>query len=89
MRNLGASFRYYAEINFEKMPSATRIFSGDINIPRIIAQLEELAGVPIIDGETLLFLDELQAIPAAISALRYFYEEHPDLHAHRFRFRLL
>lgn len=80
VRKLGTSFRYYAEINFEKMPSAARIFSGNIDIPRIVAELEELVDIPIIDGETLLFLDELQAAPAAISALRYFYEERPSLH---------
>lgn len=80
IRRLGSSFRYFAEINFEKNPSAARIFSGDLDITRIIAELEELIGIPIINGETLLFLDELQEAPAAISALRYFYEERPELH---------
>ena len=80
VRMLGSTFRYFAEINFEKQPSAARIFSGNIDIGRIIAELEELVGVPIIDGETLLFLDELQASPEAITALRYFYEERPGLH---------
>ena len=51
-----------------------------MNINRIIAELEELNGIPIEDGETLLFLDELQAAPEAITALRYFYEERPSLH---------
>ncbi|MDR0798334.1 MAG: DUF4143 domain-containing protein [Dysgonamonadaceae bacterium] len=31
-------------------------------------------------GKTLLFLDEIQACPDAISALRFFYEEYPELH---------
>ena len=80
VRNLGTSFKYYSEVNFEKQPSAGRIFFGEMNINRIIAELEELNGIPIEDGETLLFLDELQAAPEAISALRYFYEERPSLH---------
>ncbi len=31
-------------------------------------------------GKTLLFLDEIQEAPRAITSLRYFYEEYPDLH---------
>ena len=58
VRNLGTSFKYYSEVNFEKQPSAGRIFFGEMNINRIIAELEELNGIPIEDGETLLFLDE-------------------------------
>ena len=80
VRNLGASFRYFAEVNFERLPSARRIFSGDLDIARITAEIEELVGIPVIDGETLLFLDELQEAPEAITALRYFYEERPGLH---------
>jgi predicted AAA+ superfamily ATPase len=34
----------------------------------------------IIPGKTLLFLDEIQACPRAISALRFFYEDYPELH---------
>jgi predicted AAA+ superfamily ATPase len=30
-------------------------------------------------GQGILFLDEIQAIPSALSALRYFHEERPDL----------
>jgi predicted AAA+ superfamily ATPase len=36
--------------------------------------------VKIIPGKTLLFLDEVQAAPEAILALRYFYELMPELH---------
>ncbi|MBI4916618.1 MAG: ATP-binding protein [Acidobacteria bacterium] len=34
----------------------------------------------ITPGETLLFLDEIQAAPSAITALRYFLEQMPELH---------
>jgi predicted AAA+ superfamily ATPase len=39
-----------------------------------------LFGKPIVLGETLLFLDEIQSCTDAISALRYFYEQLPALH---------
>ena len=31
-------------------------------------------------GKTLLFSDEIQACPAAVNRLRYFYEQIPELH---------
>lgn len=80
VRRLGESFRYFAEVNFERQSGAKRIFSGDMDIRKISAELEELTGVPIIDGETLLFMDELQEAPDAIKALRYFYEDRQNLH---------
>ena len=36
--------------------------------------------MPIIPGQTLLFIDEIQMIPKAVTALRYFYEQIPELH---------
>ncbi|MBK7173740.1 MAG: AAA family ATPase [Bacteroidales bacterium] len=36
--------------------------------------------IPVRDGQTLLFLDEIQACPQAISSLRFFYEKRPALH---------
>ena len=42
--------------------------------------LELFLGQKITPGKTLLFIDEIQAAPRAISALRYFYEELPELH---------
>ena len=35
---------------------------------------------PIRPGKTLLFIDEIQECPRAVTALRYFYEELPELH---------
>ena len=46
----------------------------------IIRQLSLLVDRPIIPHKTLLFLDEIQVIPRALIALRYFYELMPELH---------
>jgi predicted AAA+ superfamily ATPase len=45
-----------------------------------VAELEILASTKIRAPDTLLFFDEIQACPRAIMALRYFYEELPELH---------
>lgn len=44
-----------------------------------MAQIEFLPGAPAATDKLLLFLDEIQAVPQAIPALRYFYEDKPDL----------
>jgi uncharacterized protein len=46
----------------------------------LIERLSVTAGRQIVPGKTLLFFDEIQACPAAISSLRFFYEQMPTLH---------
>ena len=80
IRQLGSDFESYIEINFEELPSAINIFENDINLEHILSQLSLIAGKKIIPGKTLLFLDEIQVAPRAITALRYFFEKMPELH---------
>lgn len=67
-------------IDFEKNRAVHKVFSGDLDAAHIISQLELFLNKKIIPGSTLLFLDEIQACPNALTALRYFYEEAPALH---------
>jgi predicted AAA+ superfamily ATPase len=39
-----------------------------------------MTGKRLVPGSSLLFIDEIQQHPAAVTALRYFYEEIPELH---------
>ncbi len=80
VRNLARSFDSLIELNFEENSQLCAIFDDTLDITRICAQIEAVAGKRIVPGKTLLFLDEIQACPRAISALRYFYEKRPDLH---------
>lgn len=79
-KQLSAQFEYFIEANFEETPNLKTIFNGDLDPVRIIDNLSVFFGIPIIPGKTLLFFDEIQACPAAISSLRFFYEKMPDLH---------
>ena len=54
IRMLATSFKYFVEVNFEKTPVAKKIFMRDMDITRICSELEELVGIPIVDGETLI-----------------------------------
>jgi predicted AAA+ superfamily ATPase len=75
-----AEFRNVVTIDFEKRPLLKPLFTGDLSPAVLVEQLELAAGQPIRPGETLLFLDEIQACPRAFTALRYFHEELPSLH---------
>lgn len=58
----------------------TELFKADLDPKRIIRDLSILVNLPIEPGKTLLFFDEVQQVPSAITALRYFYENIPELH---------
>ncbi len=80
VRNLGESFPYFIEINLEENNALHALFNENNSVESICAKLEIVFNIPIIEGETLLFLDEIQSCPNAITALRYFYEQKPYLH---------
>ena len=79
-RRQAVSFETMIKIDLEKRRDL-HIHFGDNLDPKVIVQhLEVDSGKRIVPGRTLLFLDEIQACPRAIMALRYFYEQMPDLH---------
>jgi len=55
-----------------------RIFEPDYNIQRIIRALEVEAGKKLVPGKTVIIFDEIQEIPKALSALKYFCETAPE-----------
>lgn len=67
-------------IDLERNPDWHRIFEGNLDVSRILSELEILLSTRIEAGKGLLFIDEIQSCPRAITALRYFYEEMPELH---------
>jgi len=82
VRELGKQFDYFVEINFENknFASAKKVFERHSDPHLICDEFTALYETPIVAGKTLLFLDEIQSCADAISALRYFYEQMPDLH---------
>lgn len=61
-------------------PLLAQVFRQDFNTERILRALRAISGVDITPGDTLIILDEIQDIPEAIEALKYFCEELPDYH---------
>ncbi|MBO4620997.1 MAG: ATP-binding protein [Victivallales bacterium] len=75
-----SSFAHFIEVNFEADATLSSFFAS--KDPSVICELLSAKySVPVIDGQTLLFLDELQAAPPfVLESLRYFYEKRPGLH---------
>ena len=80
VRQLGKTFEHYVEINLEKQPQLKAIFESDRVVERIIREISFELKTTIIPQKTLLFIDEIQECIPAISSLRYFYEDMPELH---------
>jgi len=80
VRSFGAAFSHYIEVNFEESREVRSFFSGDLDVDTICRNLSAFYKKPVIDGETLLFFDEIQACPDALRSLRFFHEKRPSLH---------
>ncbi|MEE8059173.1 MAG: AAA family ATPase [Pseudomonadales bacterium] len=73
-------FNSTLKLDLEKRADLHGLFAGDLGSKAILSQLAIVFGQHIRPGETLLFFDEIQACPRALVALRYLYEEIPELH---------
>ena len=72
-------FDSFVKINLESQPQFHGAFSGELSPQKMLNGIEAYTQ-RIVPGKTLLFIDEIQACPRAITALRYFYEQLPELH---------
>ena len=80
IRELAKEFKHFVEINFEKDTDIHSFFDQNLDPERICTNLSAYFRIPIIEGDTLLFFDEIQSCSKAIQALRFFYELKPKLH---------
>ncbi len=80
VKQLSKQFKYFVEINFDESPQFQKLFDRNLSVQEITEQLSIITNTPMIEGETLLFLDEIQSCIPAITSLRYFYEKKPNLH---------
>jgi len=67
-------------VDLEKRHDWHKIFENNLDPKRILSELSILLDKRIVPGKDLLFLDEIQSCDRAMMALRYFYEELPELH---------
>ncbi len=67
-------------ISMDENEVMEHVFRDAFDIPRIITALEIEAGFKIEPDDTLIIFDEIQEIPRALKALKYFCEEAPQYH---------
>lgn len=79
MREFGSSaYDEMVYINFDNNTQMKELFSIDMRIERIITGLELYVGHKIDPINALLIFDEIQEVPQALAALKYFNETAPE-----------
>lgn len=71
-------FQTVIYINFDNNPRMKNVFEEDFDVKRIISALKIEHGEKFTSDNTLLIFDEIQEVPKALSALKYFYEDAPE-----------
>lgn len=74
------SFRKTLYLNFEKDENLKEIFEKDLDPKRILTEIAFKFDEEIEIGEDLVIFDEIQEAPKALTSLKYFAEEMPELH---------
>ena len=74
------NYKQLAYVNFEDMKILQNLFVQDFDIPRVLTAIGAATHVTCTEGDTLIFLDEIQAAPNAITSLKYFCENAPGYH---------
>ena len=72
------AFQHHIYINFENNELLRRLFERDFDINRILLEIQVATGETV-TPDTLLLFDEIQEAGRGITALKYFYEERPDI----------
>ena len=73
-------YDHVLRIDFMRDESAKAFFDGSLEPNAILDDLSAYTGVPVIAGKTLIFFDEIQECPRALTSLKYFCEEAAEHH---------
>lgn len=68
-------YKHFVEVNFVRNPIAKQAFDGNLSTKTIVTNLSAMGFGPFVEGETLLFLDEIQECPNARTAIKFLVEE--------------
>ena len=79
VNEFGKQFDNYLYFNLERKEN-TRLFELEIPLDDLVNMLYATSNSPRREGTTLIFIDDIQNSTKAISLLRYFYEQRPDLY---------
>lgn len=72
-------YKNFIYINFEEQIEFRDLFKKDLNIDRILTDLEAITYLKIEAESTLIFFDEIQEAENGLTSLKYFCENAPEL----------
>ncbi|MCD8387705.1 MAG: AAA family ATPase [Bacteroidales bacterium] len=75
----GADFPNYLSFNLEDKADLA-LFERNVPLDNLVTTLFAVRDVEKREGETLIFIDEIQNSPMTMAQLRFFKERRPDLH---------
>lgn len=73
-------YKYFVKFDLDRNPELIEAFRISKEPARIIKELQAYSDVPLLPGETLIFLDEIQESEEAFNSLKYFFEDAPQYH---------
>lgn len=79
LKEFGARhFANVAYVNLDNNPGMKAQFERGYDVPRLLKMIQAETGEPVVAGQTLVVLDEIQECPKALTALKYFCEDAPE-----------
>jgi uncharacterized protein len=78
VRKFGEQFKHYIELNLERKDDLAFV-TDFTDVSKLMEAICFARNLPFEPAQTLLFIDEIQENPDAISLLRFFYEDLPML----------
>ena len=73
-------YKHFVKFDLDRSPEVIDAFRISKEPARIIKELQAYSDVPLSQGETLIFLDEIQESEEAFNSLKYFCEDAPQYH---------
>ena len=74
------NYSHFISLNFEQDKKLQSLFEKSLAPETIINNISLYIGKQIVPDDTLLFFDEIQAVPLVLTSLKYFYEHAPEFH---------
>lgn len=73
-------YKHVAYINCDDNDQVAGLFIQNFNMERVLLAIAAITGVPVVPGDTLIILDEIQELPRGLASLKYFCENAPEYH---------
>ncbi len=69
-------YRSFIEVNFLELPEMKNVFTGSLSVSSMLMNFSVyFPGAEFTEGDTLLFLDEIQECPEAVTSLKFWAED--------------